>query len=258
MSFTHPLHKQKARQAAAEAAVDLVRPHTIVGLGTGDTASYAIQLLAKRNLPGLLCVSTSVRSERLAKELGLQTTTLDRLRDQSPATLDRLIDITIDGADEIDPELRLIKGKGGALLFEKLVAQQSKRVVIVADETKLVQTLGETCTLPVEIVSFGSRCTLRLLQKSSPQAKIRMERTAPYIEGVASSMEGSDPYITDGGNLLVEYPFTLSQGIDANSIHQQIKLLPGVIETGFFLTEATDVLIGTIEGSVMRFSRKRV
>ncbi|HRI55095.1 MAG TPA: ribose 5-phosphate isomerase A, partial [Pseudomonadota bacterium] len=170
--------EQRARRAAGEAAAALVQSGMVVGLGTGDTAAYAIRAIAARTvqtgqsaagsgelLTGLVCVATSRRSAELAAQLGLSLVELDDLDPTGGATAQsgvpapRPIDLTIDGADEIDPHLQLVKGAGGALLFEKLVAQSSKRLVIIADPSKCVTHLGEKRLLPVEVVSVGSRHT---------------------------------------------------------------------------------------------------
>src|SRR5258706_1406234 len=143
----------QARDAAAGAAGAEVQADMLVGLGTGDTAERAIRALAERKL-NLVCVATSHRSAALAASLGMT------LREPDQVTA---LDLTIDGADEIDPLLRLIKGAGGALTREKLVARASKRLVIVADEGKLVGALGEKHRLPVEMLAFGRRWTLARL-----------------------------------------------------------------------------------------------
>jgi ribose 5-phosphate isomerase A len=236
--------QDRARRAAGEAAAELVEAGMVVGLGTGDSASHAIRALAARRLPGLRGVATSRRTEALARELGFTLVELDSL----PATGDdRPIDLTIDGADEIDPGLRLIKGAGGALLREKLVAHSSRRMVIVADRSKAVTRLGERSRLPVEIVPFGVPQTLRRLFVICPGAELR-----PGPNG---------PLFSDGGNRLVDLPITASLGVGhsaeagAEELHKRLKLLPGVIETGLFLHEADLAFLGAPDGSVTQQKR---
>ncbi len=222
--------QKRARRAAGEAAAALVDPGMVVGLGTGDTASYAVRALAARGLCGLRCVPTSIRTAALARELHLAVVELD---DLPP---DQMIDLTIDGADEIDPRLRLIKGAGGALLREKLVARNSQRLIIVADTGKLVTRLGERARLPVEIVPFGVPQILASLLTRFPEAELRHDAVGPQR--------------TDGGNRLVDLPLTVQDLENAGDLHRRIKLLVGVIETGLFLEEAELAFIGEADGSV--------
>lgn len=234
-----------ARQAAGSAASELVRPGMVVGLGTGDTAACFIRALAERarrepDLRSLRCVATSTRSAQLGAELGLAIIDLDSLDvDAEPP-----IALTVDGADEIDPQLQLVKGAGGALLFEKLVATSSRELVIVADHGKQVSRLGEKRRLPVEIVAFGARHTLARLGQ---QPGVRSAVLRPGDNG---------PYVTDGGHLIVDIAFDLSLLPDATALHDRMKALPGVVETGFFLHQATRILVGDDDGSVQQITRR--
>lgn len=222
--------RKRARAAAAAAVVMEVAAGMVVGLGTGDSAAHAIRALARRGLRGLRCVPTSVRTAALGRELGLPLCELDELPPELP------IDVTIDGADEIDPALRLLKGGGGALLREKLVAISSRRLLIVADTDKLVTRLGERFRLPVEIVPFGAARTLQRIREHFPGALLRQNEHGPFS--------------TDGGNRLVDVPLSEEQGADPQEMHRRLKLLGGVIETGLFLWEAQQVFLGAPDGSV--------
>lgn len=233
-----------ARQALGRAAADRVRPGMVVGLGTGDTAACFIRSLAERTardaaLRSLRCVATSIRSAQLGSELGLSVIDVDALDCQSQAP----VDLTVDGADEIDPQLQLVKGAGGALLFEKLIARLSRELVIVADQGKQVQALGQKRRLPIEIVRFAAQHT-----------QARIQRIDGVTDAVLRRTSTGEPYVTDGGNLIVDAAFVPTSN-GAASLHAQLKALPGVVETGFFLTEATCVLIADDEGRVVSLSR---
>lgn len=234
-----------ARRAAAEAAVALVEPGMTVGLGTGDTAAYAIKALAARRLSGLRCVATSTRSAVLAKELGLPLFELDDLLpDPSGAPP---IAITIDGADEIDSRLQLSKGGGGALLFEKLVAQASHQMVVIADEQKVVHTIGDKRPLAIEVVGFGARHTLARILGLSAVASATI-RVSPST---------GEPIRTDSGNFIVDAQLRLERSpTAAQRFHEELKLLLGVVETGLFCHHAALAFIGQSDGSVKRLSRE--
>ncbi|MCS6915215.1 MAG: ribose-5-phosphate isomerase RpiA [Myxococcota bacterium] len=230
-----PDGRGRARQAAAEAAAALVEPGMVVGLGTGDSAAWFVRALAARAAHGLhlaACVPTSTRTARLAASLGLPLRELDDLPGAAQP-----VHLTVDGADEIDPALRLLKGGGGALLREKLVAHASRRLIVVADEGKRVSRLGARAPLPVEVVPFGVAQTLRRIQDRFPGAALRL------VEGT--------PVRSDGGNLLIDIPLGAEEAADPEQLHRCLKLLSGVIETGLFLHEAERALIGTLGGAVV-------
>ncbi|HDJ51143.1 MAG TPA: ribose-5-phosphate isomerase RpiA [Thermoprotei archaeon] len=216
------------KRRAAEEAVKLVKNGMIVGLGTGSTAAHAIRLLAKRNLD-IICVATSKSSEELAKSLGLKVVDVNDVD---------YVDITIDGADEVDPQGNLIKGYGGALTREKIVAKMSKEEIIIVDETKLVTFLGQRGKLPIEVIPFGWKHTARELSKYG-KASLRIL--------------GSEPYITDNGNYIID----LNVGRIEDPVEMESKLnsIPGVVENGLFIGLATVIIVAH---SDLRVDIKRV
>lgn len=238
--------RTRARRAVAAEAAALCASGMIIGLGTGDSASHGIRALAARGLTGLRCVATSQRSAELAQSLGLPLCALDDLTELG----DRPIDLTFDGADEIDPALRLIKGGGGALLREKLVAQASRRMVVLADEDKLSPRLGTRFALPLELVPFGVPQTLARIAAflGTPEAKVALRRDAAGV-----------PLRSDGGNAIADAKIgavdARSDGRTPEEIHAGLKRLTGVIDTGLFLTEADTVLVGQADGSVRSLRR---
>ena len=204
------------RDRAAQAAVAHVEDGMIVGLGSGDTAARAIRLLGGRRIVG---VATSDKSAALARSLGITVRAPDEVE---------AIDLTIDGADEIDPALRLIKGGGGAHTREKLVARASRELVIVADADKRVARLGERMPLPVEILPFAQRWTL---------ARLAALGLPPVVR------EG---FVTDNGNVIADC--ALGPVEDLAALAAALKALPGVVEHGLFLDEATLAYVGRADG----------
>jgi ribose 5-phosphate isomerase A len=206
----------------------------VVGLGSGSTASLFITGLGQEirlgRLSGIRGVPTSEASRRLAAECGVPVVSF--------ADVQRC-DLAVDGADEIDPQLNLVKGLGGALLREKIVAQNSDRVVIVAEEAKLVERLGSKCPLPVEVVGFGMERLPDFFRSLGGEAALRM--TAP-----------SRRFVTDGGNFIFDVRFGPIGDLKA----LEIALLQraGVVQTGLFLEIAHEAIIATTEG-VRTFSR---
>jgi ribose 5-phosphate isomerase A len=222
----HARHQQRA----AERAVNLVASGMVVGLGTGRTATFAVRrigaLLHAGELRDIVAVPTSVATAAEARSLGIP------LMDEARAGP---VDITIDGADEIDPALDLIKGHGGALLREKIVAQASRRVVIVADETKLSPVLGSRRDLPVEVVRFGWGSQLEYLETLAPGARVSL-RTTP----------SGAPFVTDGGNVILDCaigPIERPQDLAA-----KLQARAGVVAHGLFLGIATDVIVAGRSG----------
>lgn len=215
-----------AKRRAAERAVVFVRDGTVVGLGTGSTAAFAIAALVRRvRDEGLRirAVPTSLASAHAAEAGGIPLVDLNDVD---------YVDVTIDGADEIDPRRDLIKGRGGALLREKLVAVASRREIIIADESKLVERLGERTPLPVEVVPFGWRRTAAALERLG---------LAPALRG-----DAANPFRTDNDNLILDCG--LPPRAEAAEIAVAIKETTGVVEHGFFLGLAHTVIIATEEG----------
>jgi ribose 5-phosphate isomerase A len=214
------------REVAAQAAA-LVEDGTVVGLGTGSTATFFIESLIERARKGLkiACIPTSERSAAQAQAGGLTLVTF--------ATHHR-IDLAVDGADEIKRDtLDLTKGLGGALLREKIVASAAKRFVIIADDQKLVDWLGSICAIPVEVTGFGWELT---------QARLAGEGAE------VSRREAADgkPYLTDGGNFILDTRF--SPIADAAALNRKLRSFPGVIETGLFPGMAEMALVADDQG----------
>jgi ribose 5-phosphate isomerase A len=215
------------KKLAAEKAVEAIKDNMIVGLGTGSTAYWAIQKIGERVKEGLQigAVATSRNTEEMARELGIPIL---------PFADVESIDVTIDGADEVDQQRNLIKGGGGALLREKLIAFNSKQYFIIVDETKLVDQLGRF-PLPVEILPFAMELTLRQLQKKCSKVEIRQK--------------DGKPYVTDNGNLIADvhaYPIT-----NPMQFNEELHQIPGVLETGLFPhTWVTSVIVGTKSGEI--------
>jgi ribose 5-phosphate isomerase A len=209
------------KRAAAERALELVRPGTIVGLGTGSTARYFIDALAKRVREGLRvrAVATSLESRAQAEAGGIPIT--DRV--------DGGLDLAVDGADEIDPAVNCIKGRGGALLREKIVAHASRRFVLVADESKLVGRLGRG-PVPVEILPFLWEATSRSIESLGGRPELRLA--------------AGEPYRTDNGNLVLDTSFGM---VDAG-LGLALHGIPGVIEHGLFFGLARAAIIGSATG----------
>lgn len=207
------------KEAAARASLQFIQDGQVVGLGTGSTAAYFIQLLAEKVKDGLRVrgIPTSIRSRELAQSLGIPLTTLDECQE---------IAVTVDGADEVDPQLRLIKGGGGAMLREKIVASATKQLVIVADASKQVPMLGKF-PLPVEVIRFA-------------QALVAKRITAL---GAAVSVRKNDdgtPYVTDENNYILDCRF--GQIRDADTLARELSEMPGVVEHGLFIGMASVVL----------------
>ncbi|GAB6988839.1 ribose-5-phosphate isomerase RpiA [Paenibacillus pini] len=214
------------KRIAAEKAVEFVEDGMKVGLGTGSTAYWAICKLGELVKEGLSiqAVATSLASEKLAQEHGVPLIPF--------AKLDGL-DLTIDGADELDHQLRLIKGGGGALLREKIVAFHSKQLIIVADESKLVDTLG-TFPLPVEIVSFAMEWTMDALRALHCKPMLRTDEEKLFV--------------TDNGNYIADCHFEVIS--DAEELQRRLMGIPGIVDQGLFLGMASKAVIGHSSGHV--------
>ncbi|MAU98694.1 MAG: ribose 5-phosphate isomerase A [Fulvimarina sp.] len=221
---------EELKRAAGEAAVGLVEDGMCLGIGTGSTAEAFIRALAGKVRGGLKItgVATSERTERLCQELAIPMATLETLPQ---------LDLTVDGADEIDRELRLVKGGGGALLREKIVAAASKRVLVVADETKLVDTLG-AFPLPIEINGFGMIATYLAIQAAAESLGLACELTL--------RRSGEAPFITDSGHLILDASF--GRIPDPQALSRALHDVPGVVEHGLFLGLASEALVATADG----------
>lgn len=219
------------KKRAAQAALAELQPGMRLGLGTGSTAKEFVALLGEKVAQGFdcLCVPTSVVTQNQAKELGIPLSDLD--------TLDEL-DLTVDGADEIDPARNLIKGGGGALLREKIVAAASKRMVVIADASKMVDVLGQF-PLPIEVNPFGYGATLNA---------IRTVTDAHGCEGGLKQRLGPDgnPFVTDGGHLIVDAFFgRISR---AEALSTDLLNIPGVVQHGLFLNMCDTAYIAGPDG----------
>lgn len=224
---------ENAKKRAALEAVKCVRDGFIIGLGSGSTVAYAIEEIGRRvreEKLRILGVPTSHQSFLLAVKFGIPTTTLY----EHPE-----INLTIDGADQIDPNLNLIKGMGGALTREKIVAAASKYLVIVADERKLTDRLGKNQSIPVEVLPFAEPLVSR---------KIREIGGKPLLR----EMKGGIPFVTDNGNFILDVDFGVIE--DPYELNKKLKMIPGVIETGLFLDMAHIAYIGA-KTTVKKISR---
>ncbi|MHA1165815.1 MAG: ribose-5-phosphate isomerase RpiA [Alphaproteobacteria bacterium] len=218
------------KQQAAERALDYVKPGMKLGLGTGSTAAKFVDLLGVQVSGGLdvVCVPTSEATRIQAEALGIELATLE----EQPE-----LDLTVDGADEVDEDLRLIKGGGGAHLREKIVAAASARMVVIADESKRVSKLG-AFPLPVEIVSFGWRTT---------HSKVSETAAMNGCKGLVTLRGSQDnPFITDNGNYILDCAF--GEIDDPERTARQLSLIPGVVEHGLFIGLAHAAVIAGANG----------
>ena len=209
------------RQAALRALAE-IRDGMIVGLGTGSTAAHFIRELGGARLK-VAGIPTSEESRRLAEEAGIRLTTFK----EHPR-----IDVTVDGADEVSPELDLIKGLGGALVREKIVAHASKRVVIIVDESKLVDRLGQKAVIPIEVIPLAVPCVLLLVQQLRGEARVRERNGLPFV--------------SDNGNSIVDW----NHGIidDPTTLEKQLKAMTGVVDSGIFANVAHCAIVAGGQG----------
>ena len=218
----------RQKQQAAEYAVGFVESGMVVGLGTGSTAVFAVRRLAALlecgQLHSVVGVATSLRTEAEARRLGIPITDLEA----HPT-----VDLTIDGADEVDPSLNLIKGAGGALLREKIVAQASRREVIVVDTTKPSPRLGTHQPLPVEVVPFGRGSLRHFLESLGARVTVR-------------ETSGGQPFLTDQGNLILDCVF--GPIADPMALARELDARAGIVGHGLFLGLATDLLVAGEHG----------
>lgn len=218
---------QRQKQHAADQAATYVTSGMVIGLGTGATATLFVHRLAERlaagELQDIVGVPTSRSIEQVAKQLAFPLSTLE----EHPT-----LDLTVDGADEVDQQLNLIKGGGGALLREKIVAQASKREIIIIDEAKLSAQLGVKWHVPIEVVTFGWRTQFEYLEHLGATVELRQK--------------GDDPFLTDQGNYILDANFGIIA--DPPALADQLKRRVGIVEHGLFINIASEVIVGTDEG----------
>ncbi|MDR3537680.1 MAG: ribose-5-phosphate isomerase RpiA [Acetobacteraceae bacterium] len=228
------MNQDSLKRQAAEAAVALVESGMVVGLGTGSTAAFAIDGLIRRvreERLDIVAIPTSERSDAQARQGGIRLTDF---------AAHHRVDLTIDGADEIAlGSLDLVKGLGGALLREKIVAAASSRLVIIADASKLVERLGSTVRVPVEVVPFGWQTTLDRIGALGGNPVLRPDKAG-------------EPFRTDGGNLILDCAF--GPLADAGAMEQALSNTIGVVETGLFIGMAASAMVATADG-VRRLDR---
>jgi len=224
------LTQEEIKQSIGEKAAAFVEPGMLVGLGTGSTAACFIESLIERCRKEdlkITAVSSSKKSLQQAKAGGINTIDFDQNTE---------LDLTIDGADEVDPQNRIIKGGGGALVREKILATSSKRWIVLVDESKIVPKLGRS-PLPIEIIPFGFRATLAKIEKMGYQGRMRIDQNGSY-------------YSTDNGNYI--FDIHAKEGFPhPEEDHLKLIQIAGVVETGFFLNLSPHLLIGYGDGNVV-------
>jgi ribose 5-phosphate isomerase A len=213
------------------AAADYVRPGMALGLGSGSTVYFFLEELGRRVKGGLQVVGipTSERTAALARDFGIPLATFDERQE---------LDLAVDGADEVDPRLNLVKGHGGALLREKIIAMAARRLVIVVDSTKLSPALGSSMTLPVEVVPFATALARKRLEALGATPVLRQD--------------GGKPYVTDNGNWLLDCGF--APMADPARLEAEINRVPGVMDNGLFIDLASEVIVAR-GGSIERLER---
>jgi ribose 5-phosphate isomerase A len=222
--------RESQKRKAAERAVELVQDGMRLGLGTGSTARHVLEVIAERRRAGelrdIVGIVTSTATEQQARSLDIPIRSLDDVVE---------LDLGIDGADEVDPQLNLIKGLGGALLWEKVVAAACARFVVVVDESKLVARLGTRGPLPVEVVAFGWTTHLPAFAELGAKTQLRTK-------------DDGSAFWTDGGHHIIDCTFP--GGIaDAYELSAELRSRPGVVETGLFLDMATAIVIASETGT---------
>lgn len=213
------------KKLAAEKSVEFIEDGMILGLGTGSTVQYMLKKLSEEIKKGLEVkgVPTSMQTKKIAKECGIPLTTLD----ENP-----VIDLTIDGADEVDSELNLIKGGGGALTREKLIAYHSNKKIIIIDDTKIVKALGIDFPLPVEVLKYGWGST-----------KVALEQFGCTVE-LRKIM--NEAFITDNSNYILDCDFEHIE--EPEQLEKDLNCIPGVMENGLFINLADEVIVGSKQG----------
>jgi len=227
--------QDELKQKAAIRAVEFIESDMVIGLGTGSTTRFAVERIAERikagELKNIVGIPSSVQTENLAQQLAIPLAGLD---EQSQ------INVTIDGADEVDPDLNLIKGGGGALLREKVLAQASRQNIIIVDDSKLSLQLGTNWALPVEIIPFARKAEQNFLKSLGASVTLRIR-------------DDGNPFRTDQNNLILDADF--GQIADLQKLAGQLNGRAGIIEHGLFLSLANDVIVAAQEG-IRHLSRK--
>ncbi|MEM4258713.1 MAG: ribose-5-phosphate isomerase RpiA [Candidatus Thermoplasmatota archaeon] len=220
------VEQEELKRRAAEKAVEYVEDGMVLGLGTGSTVEYMVKKLAEKIREGLTiqAVPTSVKTKKLAAEYKIPLVDFDECT---------MLDLTIDGADEVDSNLNLIKGGGGALTREKIVAFHSKKVIIIVDETKIVKGLGCDTPVPVEVVKFGWKATQKTLEE---------------LSGCTAELRRivDEPFITDNSNYIIDCDFGKID--DPDVLEKELNNIPGVVENGLFIGLADEVIVGSKQG----------
>lgn len=221
--------RDQRKREAAERALEWVKPGMKLGLGSGSTARFFVDCMGERVKAGLAvrCVATSEATAAQAKGLGIPLATLDELPE---------LDLTVDGADEVDPKLRLIKGGGGALLREKIVASASRRMIVIADSAKRVAQLG-AFPLPIEVVSFGLAATRRHIERAFKELG---------LAGTIRLRGDSSPFVTDGGHYILDC--SLGAIAEPERLSAILSPIPGIVEHGLFIGLARAAIIAGAEG----------
>lgn len=217
------------KEAAALAAAELIQEGMLVGLGTGSTVAFFLKRLGERCKEGLSirAAASSIRTEKIAQGLGIPI-----------IELKGLLDVVVDGADEVDYRKRLIKGGGGALLREKMLAFHSRQMIVIVDEEKLVSNLGKA-VLPIEIVAFGHEATKRAVLDQRLSVKLRLNHE-------------NTPFITDNGNYILDADIS-HYNDQLEELDIKLRQIPGVVETGLFLGLANKIIVGHEDGSTQEF-----
>jgi ribose 5-phosphate isomerase A len=220
------LEREELKKIAGEKAVEHIEDGMIVGLGTGSTVEYTLRKLGTLVRDGLKIkgIPTSIHTQRIAKEEQIPLITLE----ENP-----VIDVTIDGADEVDSNMNLIKGGGGALLREKVIAFNSKKVIIVIDDSKVVKALGIDIPLPVEVVKFGWTSTKKTLEDFGCNVVLR-------------KIMGEEPFITDNSNYILDCEF--ERIAEPEQFEVDLNNIPGVVENGLFIGLVDEVIVGGKQG----------
>ncbi|MCZ2328349.1 ribose-5-phosphate isomerase RpiA [Bartonella sp. F02] len=223
---------QDLKKKAATEALEFIQDGMRLGIGTGSTVNEFIRLLGERVTEGLrvIGVATSYRSEKLCRDFGIPLATLDQFPE---------LDLTIDGADEIGPKMTLIKGGGGALLREKIVATASHSMLVIADETKVVKTLG-SFALPIEVNPFGITATRKAIEK--------ILNNLDFSGKVTLRMNGESPFVTDGGHFILDA--FLGHIMQPKLLSSALLEVPGVVEHGLFLELASHSIIAMKSGEI--------